>query len=663
MDTRGSLQKRGTPVVPAETLKKRNDCTPAMQRAREIILMEMCKETDSIQSDKENRDSSCARKAICKDYNDVMSRNGITEKMVANFRNRKYQKMKLDGKPDAVTLDFSDSTMSDVTNPTFQGITDMDIDRNPEELVAVGSDGEGTASELQIGRPKGSTKESVIRKSKNIKFCKNYLAAEVKKLRDSAKGKYVTKSSTDKLVEESISKFSLSRIEVQSCLKTARSRVYHNKHSGRNLSCEHAGTKSPLQGLDLVVVEICVELAQMSHPLRPSHLVELVNSLIEGTEAAKLLEQFKLKHCKFNKLGNDKIGYAWYTAFMKRNPQLKSKKCMLLDDKRAQWATYGNIKQMYEDVYEMLVEKKLAELFPEEVLLDKDGIPCADEANAIGFRTMYKLTHPDLFFFADEVGDNTSQKNDGCRNERVIAEQHQSAQRAGDTTSDNHFTTFVITAADGTAVCCAIIVKSDAVDNEEAELSPDVISGFQPWCDLVGDSLEANPRENSKGLDKIYPYRPICKYKGHEVPTFVTCSQSASMTTEILTDILKHIDRHVPFDRSERCPFLLLDGHHSRFGLEFLTYIRNPQHKWTVCLGCPYATHLWQVGDSSEQNGAFKMAIKSEKNFVRQSKAKIQKPLTIERRDIVPMVHRAFLKSFGRMETNRKAVRERGCCI
>jgi len=31
--------------------------------------------------------------------------------------------------------------------------------------------------------------------------------------------------------------------------------------------------------------------------------------------------------------------------------------------------------------------------------------------------------------------------------------------------------------------------------------------------------------------------------------------------------------------------------------------------KWNCCIGLPYVTSYWQVGDSSEQNGCFKMAL------------------------------------------------------
>ena len=56
-------------------------------------------------------------------------------------------------------------------------------------------------------------------------------------------------------------------------------------------------------------------------------------------------------------------------------------------------------------------------------------------------------------------------------------------------------------------------------------------------------------------------------------------------------------------------PFVLFDGHGSRFGLPFLRYINNPGHEWVVCIGVPYGTALWQVGDSEQQNGNYKLKL------------------------------------------------------
>ena len=83
--------------------------------------------------------------------------------------------------------------------------------------------------------------------------------------------------------------------------------------------------------------------------------------------------------------------------------------------------------------------------------------------------------------------------------------------------------------------------------------------------------------------------------------------------SELLHSMLKHIDDCCVFDRTDGVlPFLLLDGHGSRFELPFLEYTNDMAeegHKRCVCIGVPYGTSVWQVGDSAEQNGSFKMAM------------------------------------------------------
>jgi hypothetical protein len=58
---------------------------------------------------------------------------------------------------------------------------------------------------------------------------------------------------------------------------------------------------------------------------------------------------------------------------------------------------------------------------------------------------------------------------------------------------------------------------------------------------------------------------------------------------------------------------LLLDGHGSRFESVFLEYVSDAQDKWTIYIGLPYGTNVWQVGDSAEQNGTLKIAGKKKR--------------------------------------------------
>ena len=106
-------------------------------------------------------------------------------------------------------------------------------------------------------------------------------------------------------------------------------------------------------------------------------------------------------------------------------------------------------------------------------------------------------------------------------------------------------------------------------------------------------------------------------------------------------------------------PFLILDVHGSRFDILFLEYINNPVHNnWTVCIGVPDCTSYWQVGDSIEQNGCFKMNITKAKRKLLTLKADHRKELTINKVDIVGLVNTAWDNSFANIATNKKAIYE-----
>lgn len=104
---------------------------------------------------------------------------------------------------------------------------------------------------------------------------------------------------------------------------------------------------------------------------------------------------------------------------------------------------------------------------------------------------------------------------------------------------------------------------------------------------------------------------PVCFFKGIEIPTYVCSSPNASITLELLVEMLKEIDKRNVFERSKElgCPFLLIDCHQSRTSLPFLNHIINPETEWMCCIGVPYRTHIWQPHDSSELNGSFKIAL------------------------------------------------------
>jgi hypothetical protein len=92
----------------------------------------------------------------------------------------------------------------------------------------------------------------------------------------------------------------------------------------------------------------------------------------------------------------------------------------------------------------------------------------------------------------------------------------------------------------------------------------------------------------------------------------------------------------------------------------FLQYILDPEHPWEVCLGLPNGTHVWQVGDSVQQNGSYKPGLVIAKRELVREKQDAGEEGKLTKSDIVPLVNKAFPRSFGKEEGNRHAIAERG---
>ena len=310
---------------------------------------------------------------------------------------------------------------------------------------------------------------------------------------------------------------------------------------------------------------------------------------------------------------------------MKRNGHLiKSKKAVKFDPKRADWCTYQNFQTMYKEVYNEMVKGGIAVKLPSNVFLNKKGDEVQEEKDSFGLPTRYILQHPDNLLFVDEVGSNTSTSKDGnVGGEKFLCEAMSRPQvRAA--TKDSHFTVLGFTTASGLPVMCGIIFAAKEMDESWA-------LGFNATAEWVGDQHDIDA--NAGGIGKRYPMGPECIFKGVKVPSFCGCSENGSITAELLVSMLQAIDFLNIFKRldGEPPPFLLLDGHGSRFDLQFLQYINCPETKWNVCIGVPYGTSYWQVGDSTEQNGCFKMSFARHKRDLLTAKEQRGEEFAIEK--------------------------------
>ena len=157
-------------------------------------------------------------------------------------------------------------------------------------------------------------------------------------------------------------------------------------------------------------------------------------------------------------------------------------------------------------------------------------------------------------------------------------------------------------------------------------------------------------------LIKGFPQARNVHLVAKKIPTLVCWSVNGSITSEILQDSLATMDHYELFPRSGNLkPFLLLDGHGSRFEKPFLRYVTDREHPWMVCQGVPYGTSLWQVADSSEQNGSFKAASSHIKMEIQRKRLDMMMDNpSILAIDIIPLVNYAWKDSFTRVKSNRK---------
>ena len=415
---------------------------------------------------------------------------------------------------------------------------------------------------------------------------------------------------------------------------------------------------------------VCVlkSKSEIGLPLSVGECLPTINELIQDEN---LQSQIKFIQTRVHgRCTNDpmigKLGEGWFRNFCQRyKDEIKSKKGRQFDVYRSNFTTFSNFRLMYENVENSMIRCGVAERRDVPVYVNDFG-EIVDELEATGYKSSTNLTHPELCFAFDEVGCNTSMAKDGNVAGRRYMCAAQNQQRIIGSKKDKHFTVIGVTAFDGTPVMCVVII-----DGKERNLLTEV------GIDLDTVTLDGNGKDlvypanldedfiiNNFGHGKRFPGGPVCRYKDTEVPCMVRFNNGGGINTNILTDILRGLDQLHIFDEARNTgirPFLLVDGHGSRFGLEFLKYIHTDEHLWTVCLGVPYGTAHWQVGDSSEQNGKWKVELSRRKKYLIDRRIALgQTTLEILPTDILPLVNYAWDRSFALTSNNKKAIAERG---
>jgi hypothetical protein len=438
-------------------------------------------------------------------------------------------------------------------------------------------------------------------------------------------------------------------------VETIRTRVYRNNVTGFNPQ-----QVSPLQCIDDILVELITRLSRMGKSPTKQDVIELARDIISNTEIAAEYVKRTGKPLSEKELPTVTPSDGWYINFMKRNSdKLKRSAENVMDANRKTYCTLENFTSMYDNIYRHLTEAGIATDLGEEIMMDKNGDQVYSKDLMFGRPSRYKMIRPENMLLMDETGCNTNQKKDGkVGGERYIVPVDGSGVGAIGCTTDLHFSCACFTSGLGTPVMCAIIFASE---KDVSEIPMSWKSGIDRTVDLNnGVTLDFN-QFIAEAIEPggALAGGPTCVHNGKTIPCFYGVSPHGGITGKMLAEMLQYLDENEVFERSnDTIPFLLVDGHNSRFSFEFLSYIHGTGHEWKVCIGVPYGTHLWQVADSPQMNGAFKMQLTKAKREYRSNDKGMKEAFSPT--DICPLVCSAWSVSYGNVESGRKALAERG---
>ncbi len=118
------------------------------------------------------------------------------------------------------------------------------------------------------------------------------------------------------------------------------------------------GAKSLLEEVEVAFVQICIQMVKIRQPLSCTEAITLMNDMIENTSTKQKLIEFH----QSRRLGTDvfekgKVTTGWWRRFLRRNEdKLVTKRGEKFALNRSDWTTLPNIRQMYEVIYDEMVD-------------------------------------------------------------------------------------------------------------------------------------------------------------------------------------------------------------------------------------------------------------------------------------------------------------------
>ena len=499
------------------------------------------------------------------------------------------------------------------------------------------------------GRPSGTSNESkLLRKQACDMAMESATKACVDKVAEAGNEKSPA-GALENICKEAQTKF---RVHLTTALipGTTRSRARRGNPRGR--------MKTPVEHHEPHLVALCIESNEANQPLNEQRFLEIANSLIKGTDTEKTIMEMKKNSKAPDTESGNVLGARCFQNFVKRHQLvLESAKAHSQDMHRQNWSVCGNFKFMCEHICGQLVEMGIAKKRDTPLFVDREGSVVDTEEESFGMPVECDLLHPELFLHLDETGCNTNMKKDGqAGGRRFISARGCKCSIAGANT-DMRFAVLPVSNSLGDPVLCVLICQS-----KDGILPDNMMTGTDLHVTPQGATEDDDFIALNSGPGKCLPGGPICAVNGINVPCCVSCSKHGGITGEMLADIFRCLDKLAVCPRGEGVPnpCLLLDGHGSRFDPEFFEHIMNDDHRWGAFVGVPFGAALWQVGDATQCNGSFKIALTKAKQELIELRKKLGLPVKFKTSDVIPLLNKAWADSFGGASKTKKALADRG---
>ena len=140
-------------------------------------------------------------------------------------------------------------------------------------------------------------------------------------------------------------------------------------------------------------MQICIQMGKFRQPLSCMEAIQLMNNLIHQTNSQERLADFQ----RIRNLGSNSFQYglvtkAWWRGFLKRHEhEIVTKRGEKFALNRSEWTTLPNIKQMYDVIFDEMLDAGVAVSLLTPMFTDFYGNP-VNESECFGLKQSIKTT-------------------------------------------------------------------------------------------------------------------------------------------------------------------------------------------------------------------------------------------------------------------------------